>query len=55
MQLQFYPSGEADEVEGLESVVEAWLEGLWSALKKAASPGGAQVRVVGPPLDRCGR
>lgn len=40
--MQFYPSGEADEVEGLEAQVEAWLEGLWAALKQAAKP-GAQV------------
>ncbi|RVE58895.1 hypothetical protein OJAV_G00198530 [Oryzias javanicus] len=34
---QFYPAGFADDGVGLELVVDPWLEGLWNAIKEAAS------------------
>ena len=39
--LQFYPFGEADEVDGIEEGLEKWLDGLWPALRKAVQPAGA--------------
>ncbi|KAK2078446.1 hypothetical protein QBZ16_003286 [Prototheca wickerhamii] len=39
---EFYPGRDADEVDGLESIVEAWLEGLWPALRAACFPAGAE-------------
>ncbi|CAG9463098.1 unnamed protein product [Pedinophyceae sp. YPF-701] len=37
---EFFPPGEADEVEGLEDAVEGWLEKLWPVLEKAMKDGG---------------
>ncbi len=39
--VQFYPAGEADEVDGIEEGLDKWLEGLWPALKTAVAPEGA--------------
>ncbi|EFN59935.1 hypothetical protein CHLNCDRAFT_7300, partial [Chlorella variabilis] len=50
---QFYPVGEADEVDGIEEGVDKWLEGLWPALRKAVQPEGAAEMAGVPPLPRC--
>jgi hypothetical protein len=46
--LQFYPPGEADEVDGIEEGLDKWLEGLWPVLRKAVQPEGAAE--AAPPL-----
>ena len=65
---QFYPAGEADEVDGIEEGLDKWLQGLWPALKAAVAPEGAaadkaadtaaapaaEPELAGvPPLPRC--
>eukprot|EP00887_Chlorella_sp_A99_P003199 scaffold9.g3199.t1 len=37
----FYPCKEADEVDGIEPIVDAWVEGLLPALQAAAAPAAA--------------
>eukprot|EP00898_Chlorokybus_atmophyticus_P003130 jgi/Chlat1/3818/Chrsp26S03971 len=36
----FYPCQEADEVEGLEDIVDKWIQELWPALHKAVQSAG---------------
>lgn len=35
---EFYESKEADEVDGIEDIVEAWTEGLWASVSNATLP-----------------
>jgi sulfite reductase alpha subunit-like flavoprotein len=35
---ELYKSAEADEVEGLEDIVDAWRDGLWGPVLEAAAP-----------------
>ena len=35
----FYPYAEADDVDGIESVVDPWVDGLWDAINKALVDG----------------
>lgn len=41
----FYAPKEADEVDGLEDVVESWIGDLWPALQKAVQPADAPAAV----------
>lgn len=55
---EFYACAEADEVEGVENVVEPWTEGIWPALQRAvdaAAAGGAGGPAdAGPPAAQSG-
>ncbi|GFR48804.1 hypothetical protein Agub_g10755 [Astrephomene gubernaculifera] len=45
---EFYKCAEADEVEGVENVVEPWIEGLWEALARAMPQGSTATAVQAP-------
>ena len=57
---EFHPSAEADEVDGLEDVIDAWIEKMLPVVKVAVKPeekqGGAAPRNASstiPPLPSC--
>lgn len=43
---RFYARGEADDAFGLESVVEPWIDNLWSALQRAAVLAGQRASAL---------
>lgn len=46
----FYKMAEADEVDGIEDTVDAWIENLWPVLKEVVSE--TQVHSVPSPIGR---
>lgn len=56
----FYAPLEADEVDGIEEIIDTWLEGLWPAVKQVMKPEekqGASMKTLQenacPPLPSC--
>lgn len=53
---EFHPGKDADEVDGLEDVVEAWLDQMLPALKRACLPTvAAEVGPCAPCMGAMGR
>lgn len=50
----FYDFREADEVDGIEPIVDDWVAGLWSPLKQALSVSQSQPEVGSPACGERG-